>query len=544
MDSGTSVNRRTNSRINTDISHHFNQLPPQTHGGRQPVRASTIQTIKDLDDFEARHGWRPGMEPGIDTSRADGGHSTMAKPHAECQITVVDFSVDNINVEELDNKQLIEFLKIPQPDWVQCRWINVNGLSWDVIKAIGQNKKLHRLAVEDLMNTSGRAKADWYQNHAFIVLTLQKLIHLDDPKDREKEPQRHPSGPGNLLYRLTMAPGNPENGIENGRPRNDSSISQTPLIPPGPLRTIHRYHASPNAPRTQFMEERSALRSRQLAVAAEQVSIFLTSDNTIIAFFESSADDVEVPILTRLTSPSTILRQSCDASLLMQAIMDVIVDMAIPVQSAYSDIIGDIEMDVLTLGPDIQQSKDLYILAAEVKKMRGFVQPIENIINTIREHKIPSYLHVDRETALRDLRDPEKGVIITPVTAMYLGDVLDHCLLIRDNLWEITKAADDLIDLVFNTIAAYQNETLKQLTIATIVFLPLTFLTGYFGQNFQPFPQLDAGIKLFWQIAAPVVVGTILLLQRGMIYEYLKSVFQRKRISNWRRRVKERNGSS
>jgi Mg2+ and Co2+ transporter CorA len=498
MDSGTSVNRRTNSRTNTDSSAHFHQpqrqSPYQDGGARFPVRASTMQTIKDLDDFEARHGWRPGTEPGVDTSRADGGHSTMVKPHAECQITVVDFSVDNINVEELDNQQLIDFLKLPQPDWVQCRWINVNGLSWDVIKAIGQTKKLHRLAVEDLMNTNGRTKADWYQNHAFIVLTLQKLTHLDDAKEKEKEAAHHPpSGPGNLLRRLTMAPSAAEANVENGRARNASTTSQTPLIP----RTLHRYHASPNTPRTQFMEERSALLSRRLAVAAEQVSIFLTSDNTVIAFFESSADDVEVPILTRLTSPSTILRQSCDASLLTQAIIDVIVDMAIPVQSAYSDIIGDIEMDVLTLGPDIQQSKDLYILAAEVKKMRSFVQPIENIINTIREHKAPSsYLHLDRDAALRDLRDPEKGVVITPVTAMYLGDVLDHCLLIRDNLWEVTKAADDLIDLIFNTIAAYQNETLKQLTIATIVFLPLTFLTGYFGQNFEPFPELEAGIKL------------------------------------------------
>ncbi|KAK5656027.1 hypothetical protein OQA88_5166 [Cercophora sp. LCS_1] len=490
MDSGT-VNRRANSRTNTDSSHHFNQPPRHSHGGaRLPVRASTMQTMKDLDDFEARHGWRPGTEPGVDTSRADGGHSTMAKPHAECQVTIVDFSTDKINVEELDNNQLIEFLKKPQPDWVQCRWINVNGLSWDVIKAIGQHKKLHRLAVEDLMNTNGRAKADWYQNHAFILLTLQKLRHLDDPKEKENESQPHPPpGPGSLLRRLTMAPA--PTSLENGLARNTSSASTTPL-----LRTIHRYHASPNTPRTEFMEEHSALRSRRLAVVAEQVSIFLTSDNTVIAFFESSADDVEVPILTRLTSPSTILRQSCDASLLTQAIMDVIVDMAIPVQSAYSDIIGDIEMDVLTLGPDIQQSKDLYILAAEVKKMRTFIQPIENIINTIREHKTSSFLLLDHETALRDLRDPDKGVIITPVTAMYLGDVLDHCLLIRDNLWEITKAADDLIDLVFNTIAAYQNETLKQLTIATIVFLPLTFLTGYFGQNFEPFPELEAGIRL------------------------------------------------
>lgn len=52
--------------------------------------------------------------------------------------------------------------------------------------------------------------------------------------------------------------------------------------------------------------------------------------------------------------------------------------------------------------------------------MRGFVQPIENIINTIREHKVAAsseYLSLDHDTALRHLRDPDTGVVITPVTA-------------------------------------------------------------------------------------------------------------------------------
>lgn len=72
--------------------------------------------------------------------------------------------------------------------------------------------------------------------------------------------------------------------------------------------------------------------------------------------------------------------------------------------------------------------------------------------------------------------------------------MLDHCLLIRDNLWEVTKVADDLIDLVFNTIAAYQNETVKQLTIATIVFLPLTFLWGILARTLCPFPSWMWGL--------------------------------------------------
>ena len=84
-----------------------------------------------------------------------------------CDITVVDFSDQKVDKRYLDNGNLKEFLETPKPEWAECRWINVNGLSYDVIRLLAIDKNLHSLAIEDLMNTKGRTKVDWYSDQAF-----------------------------------------------------------------------------------------------------------------------------------------------------------------------------------------------------------------------------------------------------------------------------------------------------------------------------------------------------------------------------------------
>jgi Mg2+ and Co2+ transporter CorA len=80
---------------------------------------------------------------------------------------VVDYSPERMEKYELDNATIRDFVEQPRPDWVSVRWVNVNGLSWDVIQACGNAFDLHRLAIEDLMNPRGRSKVDWYSNQAY-----------------------------------------------------------------------------------------------------------------------------------------------------------------------------------------------------------------------------------------------------------------------------------------------------------------------------------------------------------------------------------------
>jgi len=129
---------------------------------RRQTRAATFRTVSDFEDFDARPGWQPGSEPGVDPSKPDGGHASRERLQAPSTVTVVDFSPKDMEMRRLDNSNIAAFCKEKQPEWATCRWINVNGLSWEVISALGTQKNLHKLAIEDLMNTRNRTKTDWY----------------------------------------------------------------------------------------------------------------------------------------------------------------------------------------------------------------------------------------------------------------------------------------------------------------------------------------------------------------------------------------------
>lgn len=531
---------------------------------RRRTRTNTFKTLDEFEDYEGRPGWRPGAEPGIDPTKPDGGQQGVPVLHAKCQITVVDFSQDDLKIHELDNAELIEFVKQPQPSWVKCRWINVNGLSWDVIQALGEYKDLHRLAIEDIMNTRNRTKADWYPGHTFLILTCLRLVRLvDDDSDSSDEEDFQKPAEKSIAKKCVkkvkrwVAGKKPDHPVTPSvmerevvgrgvRPCTPSysfmqqtTTGLSDVFNPNTLRTLQRHHAAPNVARTEYMEKHSALAAQGLAVSAEQVSMFITSDNTVIAFFEQSADNVEEPILARLRSPTTILRKCCDASMVAQAIIDAIIDLAIPVTACYTDIVGDLELDVLT-HPNVKHTKSLYIIISEINKIFSLVNPIQTLISSLRDHKTK----LSQEAVSRELQNPMGGVIITPMTYTYLGDVFDHCVLITENLNQIKESANHMIDLIFNTIATLQNESMKKLTIVTIIFLPLTFITGYFGQNFGTFPEAEHNSSTyFWQIATPVVVGTVLLLMWETISDSFLTFFQRRHIVGLRKKKRRYDNS-
>jgi hypothetical protein len=109
------------------------------------------------------------------------------------------------------------------------------------------------------------------------------------------------------------------------------------------------------------------------------------ADKSVISFFEHSADDIEAPILERLHSKETILRRSCDASLVVQAMIDAIVDLAVPVRDAYNKSRKELQIDAMT-NPDIRTSRALHVFGEEIDMLQNLFKPIVHLVNSLRDH--------------------------------------------------------------------------------------------------------------------------------------------------------------
>ncbi len=431
--------------------------------GVQGSRVGRIQATGERTSRCFRRSYSGiGAEPGIDFKANHPG----AREERDSEIKIIDFSTSQVHEQDVTVAALQRTLREPpRPEWAACRWIYVNGLNRQVMRLLGEHKQLHRLAIEDVMDTNTPTKVDWYDTHCFMELTLQKLVRLQN----HHEPLTAKKDNEQLLE--------DDHGVRRARWR--------------------------------------VLAHRKFAISVEQVSIFLTSDNTVITIFEHSGADILKPILDRLNSERTIIRSSNDASMLVQAVIDAIVDMSVPVNKAVDDMFGELEKAVLSR-PSITQSKQLYILRSGLTLLMDNMVATGGVVRTLTDHRAMLNMSSPGKMNVGGTQATDAGatsVHISQTAQIYLQDVQDHITALSRSTHNAIRSAENLTSLIFNTIAASQNESVRQLTLVSGFFLPLTFLTGYFGMNFDPMPVVNNhSDTFFWIIAAPVMCVTAALL--------------------------------
>jgi len=120
-------------------------------------------------------------------------------------------------------------------------------------------------------------------------------------------------------------------------------------------------------------------------------------------------------------------------------------------------------------------------------------------------------------------------------TSVYLADVHDHMEYILTSIEMFASISENLINFSFNISSYEMNEVMKTLTVVTVLFVPLTLLTGYFGMNFEAMWSVQQNSDLlFWEIAIPMMVVIVIIFYWpafGRMFERLRKTMQRKKIN-------------
>ncbi|MBB6354114.1 magnesium transporter [Aminobacter aganoensis] len=289
-------------------------------------------------------------------------------------------------------------------------WLDCVGLA-DIalIEEIGNIFSLHTLALEDVVNAGQRPKAEFFDDHAFFVLSM-----IDDAKSA-------------------------------------------------------RY---------------------------EQISFFF-GENFVVTFQEREGDPFEpVRQRIRISNPSRLRHRKADY--LAYALIDAVVDSYFPIVDATGDKVDAIENELLNAQPQPRPKEhigELHGLRRATNLLKRTLWPLRDALTTLIR---------------------SDAAFISAETKVYLNDTLDHAIRLTETVESQRETMIGLIEMQLSLSQARTNEIIGVLTIVSAIFIPLTFLAGIWGMNFDHMPELKSayGYPAALGFMALVAVALVVIFKR------------------------------
>ena len=233
-------------------------------------------------------------------------------------------------------------------------------------------------------------------------------------------------------------------------------------------------------------------RQRQ-EIDAEHVSLVL-GRNFLISFQEERTKDIFEPVIERIRASAGKTRRN-GADYLMYALMDVIVDHYFVITERIGDKMDELEDQIIHQRANQQTLSTLYVLKREMALIRRTVNPLRDVVGTL----------------LREESD-----LVQKTTLVYLRDLADHVNQIIETLDSQRELIAGLMDVYYSIVSNRMNSVMKTLTIISAIFIPLTFIAGIYGMNFDNMPELRTTTGYFWALGlmAAIAIGEIIYFKR------------------------------
>ncbi|MBU3966694.1 MAG: magnesium/cobalt transporter CorA [Euryarchaeota archaeon] len=210
-------------------------------------------------------------------------------------------------------------------------------------------------------------------------------------------------------------------------------------------------------------------------INSEQVSIIF-GQNFVISFQEKEGD-VFNPIRERIRIGKGRIRKM-EADYLAYSLIDAIVDNYFLILEKLGESIEDVE-ETMIAKPTPETLHAIHRLKRKMISLRKSVWPLREAVSALER---------------------SDSSLIQEPTRIYLKDVYDHTIQVIDTVETFRDVLSGMLDVYLSSISNKMNEIMKVLTIIATIFIPLTFIAGVYGMNFENMPELkwDWGYRVVW----------------------------------------------
>jgi magnesium transporter len=218
----------------------------------------------------------------------------------------------------------------------------------------------------------------------------------------------------------------------------------------------------------------------------DQISLILGS-NFVISFQERQGD-IFNPVRAQIRSGKSHIRKS-GADYLTYALIDTIVDNYFIIIERMGEKIDDAEEELLT-NPTAQTLQAIHNLKKEMMLLRKSVWPLREIVSSLER---------------------DESALIKKTTVVYLRDVYDHTIQVVDTIETYREMLSGMLDIYLSSISNRMNAVMKVLTIVATIFIPLTFVVGIYGMNFNYMPELGWHWGYYTVLFVVVAIGVLMI---------------------------------
>lgn len=221
-------------------------------------------------------------------------------------------------------------------------------------------------------------------------------------------------------------------------------------------------------------------------VESEHVALIL-GQNYVISFQEVHKSDVFGAIFERLKASVGKTRKG-KADYLFYSLCDLVVDNYFVILEKFSEKLEELEVRIIE-NPHPTDQKLLYELRRELMQIRKAVLPLRDIFGSLVREDSP---------------------LIQAGTNIYLRDVYDHVLQTLETIESYREMIENIQNIYLTSLSNKMNSVMKTLTVFTAIFMPLTFIAGIYGMNFDNMPELKHPNGYFYTLGGMVGISIVL----------------------------------